>query len=102
VLLVLDAAYAEYGRRGRMMARWNWPAARTMCWSRGLFKIHGLAAERIGWGYAHADIIDADEPDPAAVQCHHHDPEAAVAAGVEILSLAAAGIVMATMAGRTR
>src|SRR3546814_12879173 len=31
----------------------------TLFRSRTFSKIFGLAAERIGWGYAHADIIEA-------------------------------------------
>ncbi len=59
VLLVLDCAYAEFvdgdyedglalaDRHGNVLA------------TRTFSKIHGLAAQRIGWGYAAAPIIDA-------------------------------------------
>lgn len=60
VLLVLDGAYAEYlvadeddGALGLAETKANVLVTRTFS------KIHGLAAERIGWGYAAADIIGA-------------------------------------------
>ncbi|MGN6375125.1 MAG: histidinol-phosphate transaminase [Sphingomonas sp.] len=60
VLLVLDHAYAEYlggdeDDGGMELAR----TANNVLVTRTFSKIHGLAAERIGWGYAHADIIQA-------------------------------------------
>ncbi|HUG62717.1 MAG TPA: aminotransferase class I/II-fold pyridoxal phosphate-dependent enzyme, partial [Methylomirabilota bacterium] len=60
VLLVLDAAYAEYVRRndyesGIELAS----AARNVVMTRTFSKIHGLAALRIGWMYGPADIVDA-------------------------------------------
>ena len=60
VLFVLDQAYAEYLEGGEddgglalATNEANVFATRTFS------KIHGLAAERIGWGYAHADVIAA-------------------------------------------
>jgi len=60
VLLVLDQAYAEYleadeddGGLALAMSAPNVLVTRTFS------KIFGLAAERIGWGYAAAPIIDA-------------------------------------------
>lgn len=60
VLLVLDQAYAEYladgdddGGLALAMTAPNVLVTRTFS------KIHGLAAERIGWGYASAAIIEA-------------------------------------------
>lgn len=60
VLFVLDQAYAEYLEEGEddeglalAMTAPNVLVTRTFS------KIHGLAAERIGWGYASADIIAA-------------------------------------------
>ena len=60
VLLVLDQAYAEYldededdGGMALAMSAPNVLVTRTFS------KIYGLAAERIGWGYAAAPIIDA-------------------------------------------
>ena len=60
VLLVLDQAYAEYLEPGEddgglALAE----RAGNVLVSRTFSKIHGLAAERIGWGYAAAPIIDA-------------------------------------------
>ena len=60
VLLVLDQAYAEYlspddddGGLALAAAEPNVLVTRTFS------KIHGLAAERIGWGYAAQPIVDA-------------------------------------------
>lgn len=60
VLLVLDQAYAEYlgaadDDGGMDLAK----TATNVLVTRTFSKIHGLAAERIGWGYAHNDIIQA-------------------------------------------
>lgn len=60
ILFVLDQAYAEYleadeedGGMELAMTAPNVLVTRTMS------KIYGLAAERIGWGYASAEIIGA-------------------------------------------
>ena len=60
VLLVLDHAYAEYltpedDDGGLELAK----AASNVLVTRTFSKIYGLAAERVGWGYASADIINA-------------------------------------------
>ena len=60
VLLVLDQAYAEYladadDDGGLALAT----TAANVLVTRTFSKIHGLASERIGWGYAHADIVEA-------------------------------------------
>ncbi|RCS22434.1 histidinol-phosphate transaminase [Phyllobacterium salinisoli] len=60
VLLVLDAAYAEYVRRndyeaGVELVSSNENAVMTRTFS----KIHGLPGLRIGWMYAPAHVIDA-------------------------------------------
>ncbi|MDQ0505886.1 histidinol-phosphate transaminase [Xanthobacter agilis] len=60
VLLVLDAAYAEYVRRndyetGLELAL----SAENVLMTRTFSKIHGLAALRIGWAVGPAPIIDA-------------------------------------------
>ena len=60
VLLVLDQAYAEYLEQheddgGMALAK----TAPNVLVTRTFSKIHGLAAERIGWGYAAAPIIEA-------------------------------------------
>ncbi|UZK68761.1 histidinol-phosphate transaminase [Sphingomonas sp. S1-29] len=60
VLLVIDQAYAEYidaadDDHGLELAKTKSNVLVTRTFS----KIFGLAAERIGWGYASAEIIDA-------------------------------------------
>ncbi|MEY4270331.1 MAG: hypothetical protein RLZZ58_1547 [Pseudomonadota bacterium] len=60
VLFVLDQAYAEYldpdqDDGGLALAA----TAANVLVTRTFSKIHGLAAERIGWGYASAAVIDA-------------------------------------------
>lgn len=60
VLLVLDAAYAEYVRRndyetGLELAL----SAENVLMTRTFSKIHGLAALRIGWAVGPAPVIDA-------------------------------------------
>ena len=60
VLLVLDQAYAEYLRPEDDDAGLALAAIEpNVLVTRTFSKIHGLAAERIGWGYASAAIIDA-------------------------------------------
>ena len=60
VLLVLDHAYAEYlapeDDDGGMVLAQNAP---NVLVTRTFSKIYGLAAERVGWGYAAPAIIDA-------------------------------------------
>jgi histidinol-phosphate aminotransferase len=60
VLLVLDAAYAEYVRRNDYESGIELVATSenvVMC--RTFSKIHGLAALRLGWMYGPAHVIDA-------------------------------------------
>jgi histidinol-phosphate aminotransferase len=60
VLLVLDAAYAEYVRRNDYEAGIELVATRdnvVMC--RTFSKIHGLAALRLGWLYGPSHVVDA-------------------------------------------
>jgi histidinol-phosphate aminotransferase len=62
VILVLDSAYVEFADDPGIedplgLAR----EARNVVVTRTFSKIHGLAALRIGWGYADAAIIDALE-----------------------------------------
>jgi len=60
VILVLDAAYAEYVRRNDYEAGVELAgAAENVVMTRTLSKIYGLAGARIGWMYAPAAIIDA-------------------------------------------
>ncbi|MBB4640984.1 histidinol-phosphate transaminase [Rhizorhapis suberifaciens] len=60
VLLVIDQAYAEYlepedDDLGLELAK----TAANVFVTRTFSKIYGLAAERIGWGYASSEVIDA-------------------------------------------
>lgn len=61
VVLVLDAAYAEFAEGdpsyedGLRLAR----TAENVVLTRTFSKLHGLAALRVGWGYAAAPTIDA-------------------------------------------
>jgi histidinol-phosphate aminotransferase len=60
ILLVLDAAYAEYVRRNDYEAGIELVATSenvVMC--RTFSKIYGLAAVRLGWMYGPANVIDA-------------------------------------------
>jgi histidinol-phosphate aminotransferase len=60
VLLVLDAAYAEYVRRNDYESGIELVATSdnvVMC--RTFSKIHGLAALRLGWMYGPAHVVDA-------------------------------------------
>src|SRR5499425_2947423 len=60
VLLVLDAAYAEYVRRNDYEAGIELVATSdnvVMC--RTFSKVHGLAAVRLGWLYGPAYVVDA-------------------------------------------
>jgi histidinol-phosphate aminotransferase len=60
VLLVLDAAYAEYVRRNDYEAGVELVAANeNVVMARTFSKIHGLAGLRIGWLYAPTHILDA-------------------------------------------
>lgn len=60
VLLVLDAAYAEYVRRNDYEAGIELAAtAENVLMTRTFSKIYGLAALRIGWAYGPAHVIDA-------------------------------------------
>jgi len=60
VVLVLDAAYAEYVRRNDYESGIELVSAnRNVVVTRTFSKIYGLAALRIGWMYAPAAIVDA-------------------------------------------
>lgn len=59
VLLVLDAAYCEYVTRNDYAAGIELVAhAQNVVMTRTFSKIHGLAALRIGWCYAPADVCN--------------------------------------------
>lgn len=60
VLLVLDAAYAEYVRRNDYASGLELAAeAENVVMTRTFSKIFGLAGLRVGWAYGAAAIIDA-------------------------------------------
>ena len=62
VILVLDAAYAEYVRRNDYESGMELVASsQNVVMTRTFSKIHGLAALRIGWCYAPRTIIDTLE-----------------------------------------
>ncbi len=59
VLLLLDAAYAEYVRRNDYEAGIELVAtSNNVVMTRTFSKIYGLAALRLGWMYAPAEIVD--------------------------------------------
>jgi histidinol-phosphate aminotransferase len=60
VLLVLDAAYAEYVRRNDYESGIELVATNeNVVMTRTFSKIHGLAALRLGWMFAPADVVAA-------------------------------------------
>src|SRR5689334_4849572 len=60
VLLVLDAAYAEYVRRNDYESGIELVAtSNNTVMTRTFSKIHGLAALRLGWMYGPAHVVDA-------------------------------------------
>lgn len=60
VLLVLDAAYAEYVRRNDYAAGLELVAeSENVVMTRTFSKIHGLANLRLGWLYGPAHLVDA-------------------------------------------
>ena len=60
VMLVLDAAYAEYVKRNDYESGIELVAtSENVVMLRTFSKIHGLAALRLGWIYGPAQVIDA-------------------------------------------
>lgn len=60
VLLVLDAAYAEYVRRDDYQSGVDLvSSSQNVVMTRTFSKIHGLGGMRIGWMYGPAHVIDA-------------------------------------------
>ena len=60
ILLVLDGAYAEYVRRNDYSGGMELAAeSENVLATRTFSKIHGLAALRVGWGFAAPHIVDA-------------------------------------------
>ena len=69
VLLVLDAAYAEYVRRNDYASGLELVAtAENVVMTRTFSKIYGLADLRLGWMVGPAHVVDAREPHPRALQ----------------------------------
>jgi histidinol-phosphate aminotransferase len=63
ILLVLDAAYAEYVSRNDYEAGLELVATTTnTVMTRTFSKIHGLAALRVGWAYGPANVADVLNP----------------------------------------
>jgi histidinol-phosphate aminotransferase len=59
ILLVLDAAYAEYVCRNDYEAGIELVANNTnVVMTRTFSKVHGLAGLRVGWAYCPADVVD--------------------------------------------
>ncbi len=60
VLLVLDGAYAEYVRKNDYASGIELASEfENVVITRTFSKIHGLAALRVGWGYAPRHVVDA-------------------------------------------
>ncbi len=82
VVMVLDNAYAEFARQrddfndGTDLAR----RADNVIVTRTFSKLHGLAALRIGWGYANAALIEPLQRIRLPFNTAHPAQEAAVAA----------------------
>lgn len=97
VLLVLDQAYAEYlgedeDDHGLALAK----ETENVLVTRTFSKIHGLAAERIGWGYGAPALIDAMHRIRAPFNVTTAGQQAAIAA------LADTGFVAASRAHNER
>jgi len=83
VLLVIDAAYAEYVRRNDYDAGIELVATRDdTIMTRTFSKIHGLAGLRIGWAFAPASVMDVLH----RVRAPFNVNSAAIAAGVAALA----------------
>lgn len=83
ILLVLDAAYAEYVRRNDYESGVELAgSADNVVMTRTFSKIYGLAALRIGWAYGPAHVIDVLN----RIRGPFNVSSAAIAAGVAALS----------------
>jgi histidinol-phosphate aminotransferase len=83
VLLVLDAAYAEYVRRNDYESGIELAGtAENVLMTRTFSKVYGLAGLRIGWGYGPAHVIDALN----RIRGPFNVSSPAIAAGVAALS----------------
>ncbi len=96
ILLVLDAAYAEYVRRNDYESGIELvSSADNVVMTRTFSKIHGLAALRIGWMYGPASVVDAVN----RVRGPFNVSAAAIAAGTA--AIADRGFVEAAVAHNT-
>lgn len=83
VLLVIDAAYAEYVRRNDYESGIELAgSAENVVMTRTFSKIYGLAGLRLGWGYGPAHVIDALN----RTRGPFNVSAAAIAAGIAALS----------------
>ncbi len=83
VLLVLDAAYAEYVRRNDYESGIELAGtAPNVVMTRTFSKIYGLAGLRLGWGYGPAAVIDAMN----RIRGPFNVSSAAIAAGVAAIN----------------
>ena len=83
ILLVLDAAYAEYVRRNDYESGVELAgSAENVVMTRTFSKIYGLAALRIGWAYGPAAVIDVLN----RIRGPFNVSSAAIVAGVAALS----------------
>ena len=81
VLFVVDQAYAEYVEEGDEDGAFALAtAAPNVLVTRTFSKIHGLAAERIGWGYGAAPLISAMHKIRAPFNVTSAGQQAAIAA----------------------
>ncbi|ACK50177.1 histidinol-phosphate aminotransferase [Methylocella silvestris BL2] len=86
VLLVIDAAYAEYATQADYAAGESLVRAReNVVMTRTFSKIHGLAAIRLGWCYAPEHVCDAIN----RIRAPFNTSTAAMAAGLASLADAA-------------
>ena len=91
VLLVLDAAYAEYVRRNDYSAGLELVAeSENVVMTRTFSKIYGLANLRLGWLYAPAHVVDALERIRGPFNVNGAALEAGVAAIADEAHVAAA------------
>lgn len=81
VLLVIDAAYAEYVRKNDYSSGLELASeADNVIMTRTFSKIYGMAAARLGWGYGPASVIDALNRVRAPFNCSAPAQAAGVAA----------------------
>lgn len=81
VLLVIDAAYAEYVRKNDYSSGLELASeSENVIMTRTFSKVYGMAAARLGWGYGPASVIDALNRVRAPFNCSGPAQAAGVAA----------------------